>query len=155
MLDTGKRAPDFCLLDQYEEEICLGGLKGKWIILYFYPKDNTPGCTLEAINFSRELEDLTKINTEIFGISADSCQSHMKFMNKHGLKIQLLSDEGHEVLKKFGAWGEKKMYGKTFLGIIRSTFIIDPEGGIRHVWPKVRVKGHVEAVRERLIELQG
>ncbi len=154
MLEIGEIAPDFCLPDQYGDDICLGGLRGKWVVLYFYPKDNTPGCTLEAINFSRELEVFTKANTMIFGISADTCQSHMKFMNRHGLRIQLLSDEGHEVLKKFGAWGEKKMYGKTFLGITRSTFLIDPEGRIRHVWPKVRVKGHVEAVKERLMELQ-
>lgn len=154
MLSAGEKAPDFCLKNQDGEEVCLMELAGKWIVLYFYPKDNTPGCTLEAIFFSRALEDFTKANTEIYGVSADSCQSHQKFRNKHDITIQLLSDDSHGVMEKYGAWDEKKMYGKSFLGIKRSTFIIDPEGIIRHVWPNVKVKGHSDAVKQRLIELQ-
>ncbi len=154
MLSIGEKAIDFCLPNQSEEDVCLEDMKGKWIVLYFYPKDNTPGCTLEAINFSKDLEDLTKANTLIYGISADSCQSHVKFRNKHDIAIELLSDADHAVMEKYGVWGEKKMYGKTFLGISRTTFLIDPEGVVKHVWKKVRVKGHSESVKEKLAELQ-
>ncbi|WP_281951498.1 thioredoxin-dependent thiol peroxidase [Nitrosophilus kaiyonis] len=154
MLEIGKKAPEFCLKNQDEVEICLKDLKGKWVVLYFYPKDNTPGCTTEACDFTSELEEFEKLDAVILGVSPDSCESHRKFIEKKNLKITLLCDENREVLKAYGAWGIKKMYGKEYEGVIRSTFLIDPDGNIAFIWPKVRVKGHVEKVKEKLKELQ-
>ena len=146
VIQAGETAPDFCLIDQDEKEICLKSLRGKWVVLYFYPRDNTPGCTLEAVQFTAEQAAFKKLNTVIIGISPDSIKSHCSFIEKHDLTIQLLSDESHHVLETYGAWGEKKMYGKSFLGVIRTTYLIDPSGVVQQVWPKVKVKGHVEAV---------
>ena len=150
MLEVGQKAPDFCLPNQDEVEICLRDLKGKWVVLYFYPKDLTPGCTTEACEFTEALPEFEKLDAVILGVSPDSPEKHRKFIEKKGLKITLLSDENKEALKAYGAWGLKKMYGKEYEGVIRSTFLIDPEGNIAAVWPKVRVKGHVEAVKQKL-----
>lgn len=154
MLEIGQKAPEFCLKNQDEVEICLKDLKGKWIVLYFYPKDNTPGCTTEACDFTNELKEFEELDAIILGVSPDSCESHRKFIEKKDLKITLLCDEDRKVLKEYGAWGKKKMYGKEYEGVIRSTFLIDPEGNIAYIWPKVRVKGHVEKVKEKLKELK-
>ena len=154
MLKIGQKAPEFCLKNQDEVEICLKDLKGKWVVLYFYPKDNTPGCTTEACDFTNELKEFEELDAIILGVSPDSCESHRKFIEKKDLKITLLCDEDRKVLKEYGAWGKKKMYGKEYEGVIRSTFLIDPEGNIAYVWPKVRVKGHVEKVKEKLKELK-
>ncbi|RUM44690.1 MAG: thioredoxin-dependent thiol peroxidase [Hydrogenimonas sp.] len=154
MVEVGQKAPEFCLPNQDEVEICLRDLKGKWIVLYFYPKDLTPGCTTEACEFTEAMPDFEELDAVILGVSPDSPEKHRKFIEKKDLKITLLSDENKEVLKAYGAWGLKKMYGKEYEGVIRSTFIIDPEGNIAAVWPKVRVKGHVEAVKQKLEELK-
>jgi peroxiredoxin Q/BCP len=154
MVEVGQKAPEFCLPNQDEVEICLRDLKGKWIVLYFYPKDLTPGCTTEACEFTEAMPDFEELDAVILGVSPDSPEKHRKFIEKKDLKITLLSDENKEVLKAYGAWGLKKMYGKEYEGVIRSTFIIDPEGNIAAVWSKVRVKGHVEAVKQKLEELK-
>ncbi len=148
------KAPEFCLPNQDETEICLRDLAGKWVVLYFYPKDNTPGCTTEACDFTNELEEFEDLDAVILGVSPDSPKKHRNFIEKKDLKITLLSDEDKEMLKAYGAWGLKKMYGKEYEGVIRSTFIIDPEGEIVAEWRKVRVKGHVEEVKNKLKELQ-
>ena len=154
MLETGQKAPEFCLSNQDKVEICLRDLKGKWVILYFYPKDLTPGYTTEACEFTEAMPRFEELDAVILGVSPDSPEKHRKFIEKKELKITLLSDENKEVLKAYGAWGLKKMYGKEYEGVIRSTFLIDPDGNIAAVWPKVRVKGHVEAVKQKLEELQ-
>jgi len=145
-LQIGDAAPEFCLTDQSESAICLHDLRGKWVILYFYPKDNTPGCTLEAIQFTSKHHEFRKLNTIILGISPDSVKSHCGFIEKYNLSIQLLSDESRKVLQAYGAWGEKKMYGKSFHGVLRTTYLIDPDGCIQEVWEKVKVKGHADAL---------
>ena len=150
----GKKAPDFCLKDHKEKEHCLKDFKGKWIVLYFYPKDNTSGCTKEAKEFTEKREKFEKLGAVIVGISKDSPKSHAKFIEKHDLNILLLSDEEHKVLEAYGAWGLKKNYGKEYYGTIRGTFIIDPELTIRAQWKNVRVKGHVDKVLEELKKLQ-
>ena len=154
MIEVGQKAPDFCLPNADGVEICLKDLRGKWVVLYFYPKDNTPGCTTEALDFTAHLDEFEKLGAVVLGVSPDSCESHKKFMEKKGLKVTLLCDPEKEVLKKYGAWGIKKMYGKEYEGVIRTTYLIDPEGKMAAVWPKVRVKGHVEKVLEKLKELQ-
>ena len=152
--DAGTLAPGFCLPDKNNTEICLNMFNGKWVILYFYPKDNTPGCTTEAKDFNEELEEFSQLNAKVIGISADSCTSHAKFAEKHDLEIILLSDESHTVIEKYGVWQPKKIFGREILGIVRTTYLIDPDGIIREVWPRVRVAGHVVAVKKRLEELQ-
>ena len=151
---TGKMAPDFCLPDSDEKKICLNDLKGKWVVLYFYPKDNTSGCTLEAIDFTKEIKTFQDLNTMIFGISPDSPQSHCNFRDKHELKVTLLSDPDHTVLETYGVWVLKKMYGREYFGVERSTFLIDPDGKIAHIWRKVKVPGHILEVKEKLILLK-
>ena len=140
----GDKAPDFCLKDQDEEEICLKDFKGKNVILYFYPKDNTPGCSLEAMTFTRFKDEFEKHNTTIIGVSKDSCESHRKFIKNKNLNITLISDSDTKIQKKYGVWRLKKFMGKEFMGTVRSTFLIDSEGKIRKMWDKVKVKGHVE-----------
>jgi len=148
------KAPEFCLPNQDETEICLRDLAGKWIILYFYPKDNTPGCTTEACDFTEAIEEFEDLDAVILGVSPDSPKKHRNFIEKKNLKITLLSDENKDVIKAYGAWGKKKMYGKEYEGVIRSTFIISPDGEIVAEWKNVRVKGHVEKVKQKLKELQ-
>ncbi len=154
MIQVGEKVEDFCLPNQDEVEICLRDLLGKWIVLYFYPKDNTPGCTTEALDFTANLAKFEELGSVVVGISADSPKKHRNFIEKKELEIMLLSDEEHKVLEQFGVWQLKKNYGKEYMGIVRSTFILDPQGVVRAAWEKVRVKGHVEAVLEKLKELQ-
>ena len=154
-LEVGSEAPSFCAKDTHGEERCLDDYKGKWVVLYSYPKDMTSGCTVEAVEFTERKGEFADMNAEIIGVSADSPESHQKFTNKNDLDITLLSDPDHEVLEPYGAWAEKKMYGKTFMGIVRSTVLIDPDGKVAHVWPKVKAAGHADEVKEKLAELQG
>lgn len=147
-LKVGDTAPDFCLKDASNKEICLGDFTGKWLVLYFYPKDNTTGCTQEAVDFSAHLGRFSKMGAAVVGISPDSPASHTNFINKHGLRLTLLSDTGHEVLKRYGVWQKKKMYGREYYGVVRTTFIIDPRGKVKQTWEKVRVAGHVAEVED-------
>ena len=153
-LEMGQQADDFCLPDQNEEEVCLHDYRGKWVVLYFYPKDNTAGCTAEALDFTAHLDEFKAINAEILGVSPDSPQSHIKFIAKKELKLRLLSDTSHAVLETYGVWQLKKMYGREYYGVVRSTYLIDPDGNIAHIWPKVKVKGHAESVLQKIKELQ-
>lgn len=154
MLTAGTPAPDFCLPDAAGAERCLHEFRGKWVVLYFYPRDNTPGCTLEAQGFSEAIDAFGDLDAEILGVSKDSPKSHAKFIEQHGLKVLLLADPAHEVLEAYGVWQLKKLYGKESYGTVRSTYLIDPDGIIREVWPNVTVKGHVEEVKKRLRELK-
>jgi peroxiredoxin Q/BCP len=151
---VGKKAPDFSAKNQDDKVVKLGDLKGRWVVLYFYPKDDTPGCTVEACDFTAGLKDFEGLEAKVLGCSPDSPESHRKFIAKYKLKIELLSDPDHVVLTKYGAWGEKNMYGKISMGVIRSTVIVDPEGKVAHHWPKVKAQGHADAVKEKLQELQ-
>ena len=153
-LKTGAKAPDFTLADAAEKQISLSDFAGKWLVLYFYPKDNTSGCTVEALDFTAALPEFKKLNAAIVGVSPDSCASHQKFISKHDLKVLLLSDESKQMLSAYGVWQEKSMYGKKYLGVVRTTVLVDPQGVIRHIWPKVKVKGHADEVKETLKALQ-
>ncbi|HEY5123092.1 MAG TPA: thioredoxin-dependent thiol peroxidase [Ignavibacteria bacterium] len=146
MLKIGNIAPDFILKNEKGEEISFKDFKGKKVVLYFYPKDNTSGCTAEACDFKNNVKVFKKHNTIIIGISKDSVQSHLKFKEKFELPFTLLSDESTEVIKEYGVWKEKSMYGKKYFGIERTTFIIDENGIIEKIFQKVNVKGHVEEV---------
>ena len=150
MLEIGNKAPEFCLPNQDEVEICLRDLEGKWIVLYFYPKDNTPGCTTEACEFTEALPAFEELNAVVLGVSPDSPKKHSNFIAKKELLITLLADEEKKVCEAYGVWQLKKNYGREYMGVVRSTFIIDPKGNIAASWDKVRVKGHVEAVKEKL-----
>ncbi|MCF8720185.1 thioredoxin-dependent thiol peroxidase [Nitrospina gracilis] len=153
MIKEGSKAPDFTAVDQDGNKVKLSSFKGKKnVVLYFYPKDMTPGCTTEACDF-RDLHNKFK-NTQVLGVSVDSPERHQKFIEKYELPFTLVSDEDKKVVQKYGVWQEKKLYGKTFMGIVRSTFLIDKEGVVRKVWPKVKVKGHAEEVLESLKELK-
>lgn len=152
-LQVGDRAPDFCLQNQDEQTICLKDYLGKNIVLYFYPKDNTPGCSMEAMMFTKFKDEFEKHNTIIFGISKDSCDSHRKFIENKNLNITLISDPEKEIHEKYGVWRLKKFMGKEFLGTIRTTFLIDKEGMIVYIWDKVKVKGHVEEVLKYVKDL--
>ena len=154
MLEIGDSAPEFCLPNQDEVEICLRDLVGKWVVLYFYPKDNTPGCTTEACDFTEALPYFEDLSAVVLGVSPDSPKKHRNFIEKKDLKITLLSDEEKEVCEKYGVWQLKKNYGREYMGVVRSTFLINPEGNIVAIWSKVRVKGHVEAVSKKIKEIQ-
>jgi len=149
----GDKAPDFTLRSDKFDEITLSKQKNKNIVLYFYPKDNTPGCTNQAIDFSEKLDDFSAADTLIFGVSRDDPQTHEHFKDMKNLTVTLLSDENLEVIPEYGSWIEKNMYGKKYMGIDRSTFLIDKEGIIRKIWRKVRVKGHVDKVLGEVINL--
>lgn len=153
MITAGKKAPAFTLPNQDDEKVRLADLAGRWVVLYFYPRDDTPGCTTEACDFTASIADFQNLEAVVLGVSPDSTESHRKFIAKHGLSITLLSDPDHKAMEKYGAWGEKSMYGKTSEGVIRSTVLIDPTGKVAHHWPNVRAKGHVEKVKEKLAEL--
>ena len=154
-ITLGKKAPGFALKNQDAETVRLADFAGRWVVLYFYPKDDTPGCTVEACDFSRGLKSFEKLDALVLGCSPDSVESHAKFVSKHKLKIPLLSDPAHKALEKYGAWGEKSMYGKVTQGVIRSTVLIDPKGRVAYHWPRVRANGHASAVRQKLAELRG
>lgn len=149
-LELGERAKEVDLIIEGEEPISLEGFKGKNIVLYFYPKDDTPGCTVEANDFKEHFEEFEKFNTVIIGISKDNLKSHEKFKNKYELPFILASDHEGKTCDNYGVWVEKNMYGKKYFGINRSTFIIDSEGVLRKVWKKVSVKGHVLAVLDEI-----
>ena len=146
MLETGSMAPDFSLPGDGESNIRLSDFRGRKLVLYFYPKDDTSGCTREAKDFSALQTAFADAQTEVVGISADSVKSHDKFKAKHDLNIALASDERHEVLQVYGVWGEKSMYGRKYFGVERTTFLIGRDGTIAQVWRKVKVPGHAEAV---------
>ena len=154
MLKEGDKAPDFCLkgIDERgeEKEFCLKDFRGERLILYFYPKDDTPGCTTEACDFRDNLSQLNSLGIKVVGVSPDSVNSHKKFREKYNLNFTLLSDPDHSVASAYGAYGEKKMYGKTKMGIIRSTFLIDEEGRLQKAWYNVKAKGHVEKILKEL-----
>lgn len=155
MLEIGDMISDFCLPNQDEEEICFRDIKGRWAVIYFYPKDNTPGCTTEACDFTSALPNFTSMEAIILGVSPDSPRKHRNFIEKKDLKITLLSDESKELCKSFGVWQLKKNYGREYMGVVRSTFLIAPDGTLAYKWEKVKVKGHVDEVKEKLKELQG
>ncbi|HTL97352.1 MAG TPA: peroxiredoxin [Holophagaceae bacterium] len=151
---VGKPFPAFLLQDDQGRTVTNADFKGRWTVLYAYPKDSTPGCTTEACDFRDRHAALKKLGAQIYGISRDALKSHQNFVAKQNLSFPLLSDPDTALLKPLGAFGTKVMYGKEVLGIIRSTFLIDPDGVLRHVWPKVRVKDHAEEVLAVLKELK-
>jgi len=152
-LKPGDKAPDFTLPADGGREISSDGFAGKKIVLYFYPKDDTPGCTKEAIGFSEKIHDFEAAGAIVIGVSKDTPAKHDKFRDKHALQIILASDSGNDVTERYGAWVEKQMYGRTYMGIERCTFLIGPDGIIRKVWRKVKVPGHVEDVLEAVRNL--
>ncbi len=149
-LKEGMKAPDFSALSTGGGEISLKSLKGGKVVLYFYPKDNTPGCTKEACAFRDADVELEKLGATVLGVSKDSLKKHESFRNKHRLGFPLLSDPDGKLIEAYGVWRKKMMYGKTFLGIVRSTFLIDEKGIIRKIWRNVKVKNHAEDVLEAL-----
>ncbi len=153
-LNIGDKAPHFCLPDYQNHEHCLDKYSGRWVAVYFYPRDNTPGCTTEACEFSERYEALDQLDCTVIGISPDSAKSHGKFIDKFILKHILLCDENHETISAYGQWVVKKMYGKEIEGVNRSTFLINPEGKIAYIWNKVKAQGHAEEVKQKLSELK-
>lgn len=145
-MKVGDQVPDFALPSDEGAEVKLSSLRGGKVVLYFYPKDNTPVCTREACGFRDAFPDFSEVNAAIFGVSKDSVARHRKFKAKHNLPFTLLSDEDGEVCKAFGVWVEKSMYGLKFMGIQRSTFLIDETGALRAEWRKIKLRGHVEKV---------
>lgn len=153
-IEIGKQAPTFTAMASGDKEISLKDYEGKWLVLYFYPKDNTSGCTKEACGFSENIKQFEKLDAEILGVSPDSVKSHDGFKAKYNLQFDLLSDPDKEIATKYGAYGEKSMYGRKYMGIIRSTFIIDPKGKVAAEYRKVKVNGHIEKVMKDLSELK-
>ena len=153
-MEIGEQAPDFSLENQAEENVTLKQFAGKWVILYFYPKDNTSGCTVEALEFTALKEAFEGRDAVILGVSPDSAKSHRNFIGKKELGITLLSDPHHKVIETYGAWQLKKNYGREYYGVVRSTVLIGPEGKIAYVWPKVKAKGHAGTVKAKLDELR-
>ncbi|MFC2949605.1 thioredoxin-dependent thiol peroxidase [Virgibacillus sediminis] len=151
-VETGQQAPNFTLSNQSGEQVSLADYKGKNVVLYFYPKDMTPGCTTEACDFRDNHESFGELDAVILGVSPDPVDKHQKFIDKHDLPFELLADEDHQVAEEFGVWKLKKNFGKEYYGIERSTFIIDKEGIIRKEFRKVQVKGHVEEALEYIRE---
>ena len=149
-IEEGKKAPAFTLNDQDGKKINLSDLAGQWIVLYFYPRDDTPGCTIEACDFTSSLGAFEKLGAAVYGCSPDSIESHQRFIKKFKLKINLLSDPTHKMMEKYSAWGEKNMYGKISEGVIRSTVLINPEGKVVKHWKRVKAKDHAEYVRKFL-----
>lgn len=152
-LKVGQKAPDFTLPSDTGEKISLKDFRGKKVVLYFYPKDDTPGCTKEACSFRDNINQILERGAVVLGVSADSVESHKKFKEKYNLNFPLLSDEKHKVLEKYGVWKERNLYGKKFMGTERTTFIIDENGRIAHIFKNVKVDGHTEEVLRKLDEL--
>lgn len=146
MLKEGDKAPDLELAGDGGEKVKLSSFKGKPVVLYFYPKDDTSGCTKQAIGFSEKLADFREAGAEIIGVSPDSVASHAKFRDKHGLSVILLADEEKQTIEAYGVWAEKKMYGRSYMGVDRSTFLIGKDGKISRIWRKVKIPGHVDEV---------
>ena len=162
MLAVGDKAPDFTLTDENGKEVSLSDYAGKWLVVYFYPKDDTPGCTKEACDFTDNVNIFSSLSAKVVGISRDDADAHQKFIAKYNLNLTLLSDPDKSVHEAYGAWGIKKNYGKEILGVIRSTFIVSPDGKIAALWRKVAVRAklkggevkHADKVKEKLEELQ-
>lgn len=152
-MQIGDSVPDISLPSSSGKDVSLKDFRGKYVVLYFYPKDDTPGCTKEACEFRDLQSDFSDLNAVIVGVSKDPMKKHDKFIEKYELPFELLSDEEFELLKAFDVWKEKSMYGRTFLGIVRSTFLINPEGKVIKEWRKVKVTNHVKDVLESLREL--
>lgn len=150
MIDKGSLAPDFTLASDEGADVTLSELRGKKVVLYFYPKDDTPGCTIQACDFRDATPAFEKLDAVVLGVSPDSVESHRKFREKFGLTFPLLADEGHVVSEAYGVWKERSMYGRKFMGIERSTFLIDEGGTVAEVWRKVKPKGHAEMLEEVL-----
>ncbi len=155
MIEVGKKAPALTLNDENNQKVKLSDFSNQWTVLYFYPKDDTPGCTIEACDFTEGIREFKKMDAVILGCSSDDAESHQKFIKKYKLGVKLLSDPTHQAMEKYGAWGKKNMYGKIVEGVIRSTVLIDPEGKVAYHWRKVQSKGHADKVAEKLKELQG
>ncbi len=149
-LEPGTKAPKFTLVDQDGKSVALSDFEGQRVLVYFYPKDDTPGCTAEACQFNDNLSAFRKAGIPVVGVSPDSSTSHTKFRAKYGLRFTLLSDPDHKVMESYGAWGEKTMYGKKTTGAIRSTFLIDDKGRVTKAWYNVKANGHAEKVLEEL-----
>ncbi|MBI2433774.1 MAG: thioredoxin-dependent thiol peroxidase [Candidatus Hydrogenedentes bacterium] len=149
----GDIAPDFTARDQRGAKVQLSALRGHPVVLYFYPKDNTSGCTLEAQEFQSHLPEFQRLGVVVIGVSPDSGQSHGKFAEKHSLGFTLVPDTDHAIATRYGAWGEKSLYGRRYMGILRSTFLIGPDGTVLQTWTKVKPKGHAEEVLEAVREL--
>lgn len=154
MVTVGEKAPAFRLQDQDGKPVSLAQFAGRWVVLYFYPRDDTPGCTTEACEFSADAPRFGELDAAVLGCSPDSPESHRAFIAKHDLRVTLLSDPERTVMQQYGAWGEKKLYGKTTVGVIRSTVLIDDTGVVAHHWRSVRTAGHAGKVRERLAALR-
>jgi peroxiredoxin Q/BCP len=154
MVEVGDSAPEFCLPASDGKDACLSSFRGGWTVLYFYPRDNTSGCTREALDFTAAWESFRALGAGVLGVSPDSPASHRNFAEKHSLKIKLLSDLDHKIMDLYGVWTLKRMYGREGYGVVRSTFLIDPEGRIAKIWRRVKVKGHAEAVIKSLGDLQ-
>lgn len=150
MIEAGQAAPDFTLADQNGQEVTLSRFRGKPVVLYFYPRDATPGCTTEACAFRDARADLERAGAKVIGVSPDGVKSHQKFATKYELPFTLAADVDKKVCELYGVWQEKTMYGKKSMGVVRSTFVIDAKGTVRHVFPKVKVDGHSDAVLEAL-----
>ena len=150
MIEVGRKAPAFTLKDQDGNPVHLRGLKGQWVVLYFYPRDDTAGCTIEACDFSAGLRRFRKLDAVVLGCSPDDSASHARFLSKYKLRITLLSDPDRSVMTKYGAYGEKTLYGKKIVGVIRSTVLIAPDGKVVHHWKRVRAKGHADQVCAKL-----
>jgi len=150
LLELGALAPACALLDHEEQALNIEQLRGGWVVLYFYPRDNTSGCTMEALEFTALLPEFEERGASVLGVSPDSVASHKRFVAKHDLGVRLLADAEREVLKRYGAWGLKRRYGRESWGVVRSTVLIDPEGRVQHVWRNVRARGHAAKVLAEL-----
>ena len=153
MIEIGKKAPRFTLPDQDGDSVRPTDYKGQWVVLYFYPRDDTPGCTKEACEFTSGMRGFQHLDAVVLGCSPDSTARHRAFIKKYKLKVRLLSDPSHAVMETYGAWGEKVLYGKTTVGVKRSTVVIDPAGRVAHHWRAVKAAGHADKVREKLAKL--
>ncbi len=153
-IEIGKKPPAFTLVNQDNEKVKLSDYTGQWLVLYFYPKDDTPGCTTQACEFTAGIKKFEKLSATVLGISPDSPEDHQKFIKKHHLKVDLLCDPSHKTMEKYGAWGEKNMYGKISVGVIRSTVLVGPDGKVAHHWKRAKSAGHAESVQKKISELQ-
>ena len=150
MIKVNAKAPNFTAFSTNKNKYSLNGSLGKYVVIYFYPKDDTPGCTIETNDFNKLLQKFKKLNCEVFGVSKDSLNSHNKFKDKYKIKFDLLSDEDLKVLKKYKVWGKKKFMGREFMGVLRTTFLINPKGKIVKIWENVKVKDHAQDVLNSL-----
>lgn len=153
LIEITHAAPDFTLKDQANTTRKLSDAKGQWVVLYFYPKDSTPGCTTQACAFRDASHELTNASAVVLGVSPDGVKSHVKFAQKQSLNFPLLADTDQAVCKAYGVWQEKTTFGKTYMGVVRTTYLIDPQGNVAHRWDKVKVPGHVEDVLQTLTQI--